>query len=188
MNILISLFILLIISCSPNGQQYKHSLEAVESYNKAKKIHEKDPDTAIKLLELAIEKDRIFPQAYMLLAKIYEKKGNEQKAEEYLTKAIDTTPTDKISIYYNERARFYHRNKKYVSAQQDYMKAIDTSLYDKNRPWYYLNYAALLADTGRYNEALKTYSIVLDMDIEPDFRRHIAQMIADIQTKIANSD
>ncbi|MBI4243581.1 MAG: tetratricopeptide repeat protein [Planctomycetes bacterium] len=169
----------IIVCCSPAKSE-----EALSEYNKAKKITENNPDTALKLLDKAIELDPIFPQAFQQKALIYEKQNRTDLAEINYTKAIEVSPTDKSSIYYHSRARYYHRNKKYDKAERDYKIALENSSFDPNRIYYLLNYATLLEDTERYMEAINKYAEILDSDIEPSLRSQIQSRLVEIKQKI----
>lgn len=157
---------------------------ALAEFEKAERLLVSNPQQALAHLDKAIGHDSAFPQAYHRRGLIYEKLGKPDIALDNFNKAVDTAPSNKESIYVYERARFYHRQKMYLEAEADYKRAIENSAMDPNRPYYYLNYALLLEDTGRYIEALDKYAIVLDMSPTPEVRKSIEVKISEVSSKI----
>jgi tetratricopeptide (TPR) repeat protein len=58
----------------------------------------RDYDKAQKYLEEAIEGDPKFPDAYVRLAQVYRIKGDEQKFQEYLVKALTLDPRNELAL------------------------------------------------------------------------------------------
>ncbi len=155
-----------------NSQNYEKAIEYYEKslefnpnidlvhLNKADAYYQlKKYDTALDCYTTYINKtNKLDDYIYFRLAYCNRKQGNNDKALEYYTKAIELNPNDSSS--YNNRALIYEDKEEFNLALKDFDKAIeikpDEILYRTNR-------ASLYKNLNNYDSALEEYLFLMDL-------------------------
>ncbi len=126
------------------------------AFHKNNKLH----DAKIKYLKVLKIDPRNF-QIMKLLALIEYSLENYSNSLNLFSECIKAKPNN--SDIYSDRAVVYHKLKEIKKAEKDYLKAIDID----NNPNALFNYANLLRENNRLNEAVVNYN--LSIKAKPDF-------------------
>ena len=128
----------------------KKLIEEGIAFHKNNKLN----DAKIKYLEVLKIDQKNF-QTNRLLALIEYSLENYSNSLNLFSECIKAKPNN--SDIYSDRAVVYHKLKEIKKAEKDYLKAIDID----NNPNALFNYAYLLKENNRLNEAVVNYYFLL---------------------------
>jgi type IV pilus assembly protein PilF len=113
-----------------------------------------DMDAALRRAEQAIGEDKTNPRAYYIIAVIYQKLGQDARADESFKHALDLSPKNPDIL--NAYGTFFCAQRKYAQAQAQFAKALENPLYAN--PWMSMtNAGTCAANAGNLAEAQTQY-------------------------------
>ncbi len=135
--------------------------QAVQDFNAgADKYNAGDFEGAKELLESAIKNNPELKQAYFLLGNIAYQEQNHEKTIEHMSKAIELD--GEYTQAYLIRGATYNSTKKYEEAIEDWKKYLELA-GDEADATVPFNVAALCANTGKLEEAIKYFKMATEM-------------------------
>ncbi|MFH1226595.1 MAG: tetratricopeptide repeat protein [Planctomycetota bacterium] len=137
---------------------------------KAKEILERatgapTPEQKIKLAQEALAIDSTFGDAYQVIGYAYKEKGDNDKAYEYFSKAIEATPTLAYSYYERAFITQYIRNKP-DEAIADFEKVLELDP-NSHIGWFAKGNIAL--NKQKYDDAIASFSKTIELYPEYDW-------------------
>jgi tetratricopeptide (TPR) repeat protein len=114
-----------------------------------------DQDGAWAKLEAALNEDRESFDAEFLLGRIANDRTRPDIAASHLERAVALNPN--AAHAYGELGRAYHELRRRADAEKAYQRSLEL----KNDPYTAINFATLLRDTGRFQEATAMYERAL---------------------------
>jgi type IV pilus assembly protein PilF len=141
-----------------------------------------DMDAALRRAEQAIGEDKNNPRAYYIIAVIYQRLGQDARADENFKHALDLSPKNPDVL--NAYGAFFCAQRQYAQAQAQFAKALENPLY--TNPWISMtNAGTCAASAGRLAEAQTQYRRALAAN--PRFGPALLKM-AELATKQGNAN
>jgi tetratricopeptide (TPR) repeat protein len=123
-----------------------------------------DSSKAESMLLKAIEQDKYYGRAYLNLANLYSKLGDDEKALDFVSQAIEVnTESDLMGRLLNYRANLFRNKGEFDSAIEDIYKAIEC---DSDEATYFGTLAEIYFDKGMLNEFYMNLTVALAKGIK----------------------
>lgn len=117
-------------------------------------------DVALEIYDMLIEKQEDCIPAYNNKAFIYEKMGEYEKALECYEKLLEYRPN--VLIPLNNMAHLYIKMEDYENAEETFRKVVEIPYM--NESYIYANFAHVLSQNGKYEEAIENLYLALEID------------------------
>jgi tetratricopeptide (TPR) repeat protein/O-antigen ligase len=145
-----------------------------ECYSKAL-LQNHEYDDTMKELDEILKIDPDYTLAYVLIARVYEGKGDYKKAISFLKDCLKKAPDNAELHFWIADRSFYHRDEYGWNFTESYYKKA-LQLAPKNA-FYRMWHGIHLFYLGKYEEAVKDLEMALTMDIDQEYKTKAKQFI-----------
>jgi len=142
------------------------------------------PQEAVSLLEAALQETPREEKIYLYLGTAYEQLGQREKAIQILKQGLNVASSRRDTMYYNIGLNYFNLGQLQAAEDMFTQAASVNSTFAQA----YLNRANVRVKLEKYEDAIKDYTLYLNLAPAGQYRSQVQQMIALLKDKLNEAE
>jgi len=142
------------------------------------------PQEAVSLLEAALQENPREEKIYLYLGTAYEQLGQREKAIQILKQGLNVASSRRDTMYYNIGLNYFNLGELQAAEDMFTQATSVNSIFAQA----YLNRANVRVKLEKYEDAIKDYTLYLNLAPAGRYRSQVQQMIALLKDKLHEAE